>query len=109
MGRPNQTNAADPAQVKAAAREARQKDGQEIQDYRAVLAIPEGRRLLAGVLALCKLGQLPWTASAEIHRNAGIMEVGNHIFRRIVKADQAIASQMLIERYQDDLEGEINV
>lgn len=99
-------NAADPQQVKEAGAKVKLNRDQELDDIRAILALPEGRRFLARVLAQFKVAQLHWRPGAEINRDVGHFECASFILGEIVRADAAVGAQMLTEAYQAELEKE---
>lgn len=75
----------------------------ELDDVRAVLSTPGGRRFIARLLSHCSVSRSIWEPSAAIHRNAGIQEVGHYILSEVVAADSKVGSEMLVEAYESEL------
>lgn len=96
-------NAANPKDIKKAKHKEKDAAEQALDDMKAVLAMPEGRRIFAGLLAEFKIAQLEWRPGAEINRNVGIYECANHILGRIVKADPELGAKMLTEAYVKEI------
>lgn len=51
----------------------------ELLDLKKVLETPEGRRVMARLLAYCRVGQSIWAPGVEIHYNAGAQDVGHFL------------------------------
>ncbi len=96
-------NAADEEQVREAEGKSRRKNDQDSNDFRAVLALPEGKRVLARLLARCRVASSVWHPSSQIHYSAGIQDVGHFIMQEIVSADEAVAAQMMVNAYREEL------
>lgn len=89
-------NAADEKQVKEAARKERDKREDEINDMKAVLATPEGRRVMYRILEHCGILKSIWTPSAEIHFRAGRQDAGLFLMSEIVQADDKALTGYLL-------------
>lgn len=96
-------NAADPAQVKQAGRRARSRRVQELVDLRAVLALPEGRRLLWRLLQHAGVFRSVWESSAKIHYNAGRQDFGHFIMVDVMEAQPEAYLQMQQESREREL------
>lgn len=67
---------------------------------RAVLATPQGRRVLWRILEECKMLEAIWDPSVRMHFNAGRQDVGFNIVAKIVAADDAAWLNMQIEQLE---------
>lgn len=75
------TNAADEAQVKESAKRAERERRREVDDFRRLLAQPEGRRFVWRYLERCGVFRLSWHSGSshgdvsfrEGERNIGLM------------------------------------
>lgn len=92
-------NAADPRQVKRADQADRMKTKNALVDLRAVLALPEGRRVLWRLMEHCQVFASIWHPSALIHANAGRQDVGHFIMAQIAEADEQKLFLMMQEAY----------
>lgn len=99
-------NVADEKQIKNQAFKAKLARDNELNDLRTVLALPAGRRLITRLLAYTNVHGSCWRPGAEIHKRAGEQEVGQFIMREVVMADSKLASEMFIEAYKSELEGD---
>lgn len=90
-------NASDENQVKRADLKQRLRTTNEHEDMRAVLATPQGRRMLWRLLEHCKVFESIWHPSALIHHNSGRQDVGHYIMAKIAEADEARLFQMMQE------------
>lgn len=90
-------NAADPKQVKNAGRAEKKARELELDDLRALLATPQGRRFLWRVLGYCKFASDIWDGSSRIHFNAGVQNVGHWILAEITAADEEAFFTMMRE------------
>ena len=97
-------NAASEKQVKKAVSQEKLEAKRVIDDLKAVLDTPEGRRVISRWLAQFKIGQMEWKPGAEINRNVGHHECANYILGQVVRADPAIGAKMLIEAYEWEIE-----
>ena len=95
--RPNVKNAADPEQVEKAAKKVGLARENELADLKAVLAMPQGRRLLWRLLTHCSVFESIWHPSALIHANAGRQDVGHFIMAEITEANEDALFQMMKE------------
>jgi hypothetical protein len=102
-------NASDEEQVKEARLHVRHKREVELDDLKAIVSMPEGRRFISRLLTKFKIAGRVWTPSAEIHRNAGIQEAGQFILGEVIQADRGLAAQLLSEAYERELKGETDV
>lgn len=94
----------DPEQANESRARSRFTREQELDDVRAVISTPEGRRFILRLLSECRVSQSVWHPSAAIHKYAGIQEVGHFIFSEVVSADPATGAKMLVEAYQSEIQ-----
>lgn len=94
-------NVADEQQVKAAAKTERWTQRQALEDWRALLALPAGRRVLWGLLEECGVFRTSWHPSALIHFNEGKRDVGLQILSHITAANDEALLQMMRENKQE--------
>lgn len=80
-------NAADEKQVRRGTRLAVRRRERELNDLRAVLALPVGRRVLWRVLTHCRVFASIWDPSSRIHYQAGRQDVGHYLIAEIDEAD----------------------
>ena len=97
-------NAASEKQVKKAAKKEELEANRVIDDLKAILDMPEGRRVISRWLAQFKIGQMEWKPGAEINRNVGHHECANYILGQVVRVDPDIGAKMLIEAYEREIE-----
>lgn len=95
-------NAADPKQVKDAAKREESKRQQELNDICAILALTEGRRFLWRILGHCKAFESVWSPNAQIHYNAGIQDVGHFLMAEITEANAEAMLLMMKEAIDTD-------
>ena len=96
-------NAASEKQVKKAVKKEELEAKRVTDDLKAVLDMPEGRRVIARWLAQFKIGQMEWKPGAEINRNVGHHECANYILGQVVRVDPEIGAKMLIEAYEREI------
>lgn len=94
-------NASDSKQVREAEKKVRFDRTSELDDIKAVLSNPQGRRFLWKLLAHCRVSESIWHPSALIHYNAGIQDVGHFIQAEIVAADQDAYIKMMVENREE--------
>lgn len=95
-------NAADPAQVKDAARKERRAETQQLDDLRQVVSSRSGRRFLWGLL--CDVRLFESECHAEVHRQyftAGERNVGCRLLARINDLDPALYHIMAQEAQKE--------
>jgi len=94
-------NAADREQV----REAKQKEtslrDRELNDLRSILNTREGRRYLWRMMGHCRTFASVWHASAQIHYNAGMQDVGHFMMAEITEASPEAFFLMMKENKGD--------
>ena len=90
-------NAANPQQVKAAAKKEETQRDRELNDLRHVLSSVQGRRFLWRMLGFCKVNGSVWESSARIHYNSGQQDVGHHMLAEIIAADEDAYLNMMKE------------
>lgn len=94
-------NAADREQV----REAKQKEvsqrERELNDLRSILNTKEGRRYLWRMMGHCRTFSSVWHASAQIHYNSGMQDVGHYIMAEITEASPEAFFLMMKENKGD--------
>lgn len=83
-------NAADPQQVKRAARRQQRRDERRIDYYRTVLGTPAGRFVFWDLLASAGVFRSIYHASALIHYNAGRQDFGHELIATLVEADEEL-------------------
>lgn len=93
-------NTGDPESVKQHEQAAHRRRQEQLNDMRAVLAVPAGRRVLMHLLDYCGVADSVWQNSAAIHRNAGAQDVGHHLVEEILAADPVAAGEFLVRTYQ---------
>ena len=97
-------NAASEKQVKKAVSKEKLEAKRFIDDWKAILELPQGRRIISRLLADFKIAQLEWKAGAEINRNVGIYECANHILAQVIRVDPELGAKMLAEAYVKEIE-----
>lgn len=86
-GRSLVRNAADPEQVRHAARKERRREEQTANDLRAVMGSPAGRRFMWELLSRAGIYRSVWDNSARIHYNAGRQDFGHELVALITEHD----------------------
>ena len=81
-------NAADPQQVKRAARKERQLEEQFRSALRSVLATEPGRRILWELMDRAGVFRSIWVMTAEIHYRAGQQDFGHMIQAEILATSE---------------------
>lgn len=97
MARALVANAADEQQVRKAARSEKWLAERRANDWRAVVALPEGRRVLWSLLDQCNVFKSIMETNARIYYNAGVQDFGHTIIKEITAADPQAWIQMQIE------------
>lgn len=69
----------------------------ELADVRAVLATPQGRRMVWRLITHCRVFQSIWRPSAEIHYLEGARNVGLYVLGEITEAQPDALLQMMQE------------
>lgn len=96
--RPLVGNAADPRQVKNAARKDRDRRELELDYLRQVLASPVGRAVFWRLLEQCRAFGSVWDSNgSRIHYNAGQQDIGHFILSEITAADEDLLFLMMRE------------
>ena len=95
-GRSLVRNAADPDQVKHAARKERQREQRVGEDVRAVMGTLQGRRLMWELLSRAGIYRSVWDNSARIHYNAGRQDFGHELLGLLTEHDDE--GYLLMER-----------
>lgn len=93
-------NIADPSGIERDRQDVRLARQKELNDIRAVLSLPEGKRFILRILNHCGVAHTVWTPSAAIHRNAGSQDVGHFIVEEVLEADEISAGELLVRAYQ---------
>ena len=62
----------------------------EQTDFRAILRLPEGRRLIKRVIWECGLYKDSFTGNSKTYKNEGKREVGLWLFRKIVQSGASL-------------------
>lgn len=87
-------NASDARQVKDAKLNEKVRYENLLNDVRAVMRIPEGRRLMWQLLAQTNVFDSIFVTSSEIYYRAGQQDIGHWIMKLIDKADPKLYLQM---------------
>lgn len=96
-----QYNAADHREVTRAKREAKRQAEQENADLRAVLALPEGRRLMLRIFEHCGLYQTPFNQNAALmSKNCGLQDAALWLLAEIREVVPEAHLLMQTEHYQ---------
>lgn len=90
-------NAADKSQVADAKRKEKLRRERELDDLRAVLALPEGRRLAWRILAHCNAFASIYDDGPRIRYNAGRQDVGHFLLDEINDAEPEALFTMMRE------------
>lgn len=90
-------NVGDKEQVRKAALTVKQREIQAANDLRFVLSSRQGRRFIWRVLSYTQMFKSIWRASAEIHKLAGMQEVGLFLTGEITLVDEEAYFQMMRE------------
>jgi len=99
--KPMVANAADPQQVKHAGRKEKDRRERELDDLRAVMALPEGRRLLWRLMGWSGYLQNPTHQRGDMtHQNIGRADAGRFILAEIMDADESKFLVMQQEAWQ---------
>jgi hypothetical protein len=67
----------------------------ELDDLRAVITTPEGRRVMWRLLSRCGTFASIWEPSAKIHYNSGQQDVGHYLMAEIVEAEPSALLEMM--------------
>lgn len=95
--RPYQRNAADPRQIRFAARKAKQREARFQTALRAVLQTIEGRIVMTELLQRAGVNRSVWDPSARIHYNAGRQDYGHELMATILEVDEQAFLRMQAE------------
>ncbi len=92
-------SSSNPRQIKERGARAKDREKQEAADLKAVLATPEGRRFVHGLLAFCGEHRTVFHTNAiQMSFNEGARTVGLMLKKRIVRA----SPEWLVELLQSD-------
>lgn len=95
-------DANDPAAVAEAKKQAQYARDAQLDDIRAVLALPEGRRLVWRLLEHCKVFESTFTSNgSQFAFNEGARNVGLFMLAEVTAADAQVFVTMLKESKQD--------
>lgn len=101
-------NAADPQQVRRAGARDRDKRADEIEAFRALLALPAGRRAFWALLERAGVFRSVWDQSGQrIAYNAGRQDFGHELMAVLLEADEggfAIMAGEAAERQRREVE-----
>lgn len=95
-------NAADPKQVKAAARKERIIENEELRDIRFILKSKEGRRFLWRYLSKCGIFKQSFTGNSETFFNEGKRAIGLMLLTEITEASPDAYVLMMKESEKGD-------
>lgn len=105
MTKPLVTNASNVKQVKNASIKERFSRRQQIEDLRAILSSPNGRRFLWRYLDECGVFRSSYDASgSKVYFNEGIRNVGNKLLSEITEANPKAFAEMMFENSKLDEE-----
>lgn len=92
-------NAGSGKQVKNAERKEKDRRARELDDLRAVMTLPEGRRLIWRLLGFCGFGENPSHARGDMtHQNIGKADVARYIFSEMGYLKNGLDLKQLMER-----------
>lgn len=94
-------NAADEGQVKEAEGKVKRGRESELNDLRAILSQPQGRRFVWRLMGHCRVNASVWEASAKIHYNAGQQDIGHFVMAEVIAAGEQFYFQMMKEAKGD--------
>jgi len=94
-------NAADEGQVREAEKRERFTRRDELDDLRMVLETKQGRRLLWRLMTHCRVFESIYHASALIHYNAGMQDVGHFLLAEITSASSGALMTMMQEQQKE--------
>ena len=98
-------NASDPEQIKKAGERMQSRRDVELNDMRAILALPQGRRFLWRVIGICGPMKNPFHTDASVMAyNAGIGELGRVLLDDAMEASLEQFLIMFREGKRDDKE-----
>lgn len=102
MTKPYVSNAADPAQVREAARKERNRESSETQDLAAVLATREGRRFLWWMLGQTRLDDVcKEPGGSETYFALGQRNVGLILKAKIIETNERAWLEMQREQFDE--------
>lgn len=93
-------NPSDPGAVAKKKAQLKEQRRNELNDLKEVLESPAARRLLWRVLGRCGQFRSIWEASARIHYNAGMQDLGHWLAAEIEEANQEAMFTMMREAQQ---------
>lgn len=97
-------NSADPATVRKESKKEQLARQQLMHDYKTVLALPEGRRLIWDLMGFCYLFRDMQGNNADVNRALGRRKVGLRLISNVNQADPDRYIEMQVEaRKQKDL------
>ena len=97
-------NAGDEAHVKKASAHEEFDQGGEIEDMLAVMATPEGRRVMWRILSYCRplaMSYVPGGLTEDMFFNEGKKDVGNFIITALTEADPFSFADLMRENIED--------
>lgn len=95
-------NAADEQQVKKAGRKENLKRKQELEDMKALLDTPLGRRVVWRYLSICGVYQSSFTGNSTTFFNEGRREVGLRLMADIMESNPDSYAKMVKESRQEE-------
>lgn len=93
-------NAANEKEVAAAGKKQSNRRRRELDDVRAVLALPAGRRFLWRLLGQCRVTESIFAPNSRIAYNSGMQDVGHFVQGEIVLARPEAYLQMITEHQE---------
>jgi hypothetical protein len=73
----------------------------EVNDYKAILAMPEGRRVLWGLLSTSGIFRSSFTGNSTTFFNEGARDQGLVLLKKIIAAKPSAYNQMMLENYSE--------
>lgn len=92
--RPHVRNAADPQQVKGAARRAREVEELRRAAYAAVMSTEAGRLVMWDLLDAAGVYRSVWSPNSEIHYKAGQQDFGHMIMAMLLDVNEGLYELM---------------
>ncbi len=101
-------NIGDESQVKSQVKKQKFRRDNELADLRAILSTGPGQRVIWRFLEQAGVFNSIWTASAQIHYNAGKQDFGHFILAEIIEADESALFRMMSEGMKKKSQEESN-
>lgn len=95
--RPQVKNAADPTQVKGAARRQREREEQLRASYAGVMSTEAGRMVMWDLLSSAGVYRSVWSPNSEIHYKAGRQDFGHELMATLLETNEGLYELMARE------------